>query len=164
MTSQRGVALTAAGTILLCVVHFVNGVYLAEQPQLRELDFEPIALPDNALPYNADTLQQTISQWALPALATAAPEQAAANLLAGYDNARLGNTHIALLAIYQQQQPTAVLALQSPNQPLTFVRLVAGERIGDIELSQVSVRNVTMAQDGQQITLRLFNPGSASSE
>lgn len=164
MTNQNGVALTAAGAILLCVIHFFSVVYLAGEPQQRELDPVPIALPDNALPYNADTLQQLIAQWVVPAPAESAAEQVLANPLAGYDNTRLGDTQIALLAIYRQKQPTAVLALQSPGQPLRFVRLVAGDNVGDITLSQVSGRDVTITRGAQQVTLRLFNPGSASSE
>ncbi|MBV2127784.1 hypothetical protein [Arsukibacterium indicum] len=164
MTKQKAVGLTVVGTALLCMVHFVNSVYMAGDSSQRELNQSAISLADNALPYNADTLLQLMAAWALPEEQAVATDIAADNPLAGYDNTRLGNTNIALLAIYQLQQPTAVLALQTDGQPVQYVRLMAGEEVGDIRLSGVSQRNVTIVRGPQQVELRLFNPVSASSE
>lgn len=164
MTNQKAVALAAIGTALLCMVHFINSVYMAGDASQREINQTAIPVSDNPLPYNADTLMQLMAAWALPAEPATATDIAADNPLAGYDNTRLGNTNIALLAIYQQQQPTAVLALQTDGQPVQYARLMAGEEVGDIRLSRVSTRNVTIVRGTQQVELRLFNPVSASSE
>lgn len=164
MTNQKAVGLTAIGTALLCMVHFINSVYMAGDPSQRELNQSAIPVADNASPYNADTLMQLVAAWAVPEEQATAADIAADNPLAGYDNTRLGNTNIALLAIYQQQRPTAVLALQTDGQPLQYVRLMAGEEVGDIRLSRISQRNVTIVRGPQQVELRLFNPVSASSE
>lgn len=164
MTNQKMLALTALGTGLLCALHFVNSVYVAKDTQQRELSPVSLTVPDNALPYNADTLQQLLAQWSVPEVTDSASNEVAANALSGYDNTQLGDTSIALLAIYQQQQPKAVLALQKNGQDISFVRLAAGESVGDIELSLLTQRDVTITRGSQQVKLRLFNPGSASSE
>ncbi|WP_019674713.1 hypothetical protein [Arsukibacterium perlucidum] len=164
MTNLQGGALTASGVFLFCIIHFFTTVYQADEPQLRELNPAALTLADNGLPYNADTLQQLVAAWSLPVAADNVPEQALADPLAGYDNTMLGDTSIALLAIYQQQQHKAVLAVQIPGQPLNFVHLLAGDSVGDIILSQVSQREVTVTRGSQQVKLRLFKPGSASSE
>lgn len=164
MTNQQAVALTVFGSLLLCTVHFINSVYVATEPQQRTVDSLILTLPDTAVPYNADTLQQLLAQWSLAAATEVAPDNAALNALAGYDNTLLGDTRIALLAIYRQQQPTAVLALQQPGQPIHFARIMAGESVGDIQLSQLTGRTVTITRGAQQVTLRLFNPGSAVAE
>ena len=164
MTKQQVVGITAVIAVLLCALHFVNSVYVAGESQQRELTQLNLTVSDNALPYNADTLQQLLAQWSLPQQAEPGAAETAESPLAGYDNTQLGDTRIALLAIYQQQQPKAVLALQQNGQPLNFVRLTAGENIGDIQLSQVTRRDVTITRGAQQVKLRLFNPVSASSE
>lgn len=164
MTERKVIVITAVVMLLLCSVHFFSTVYVKATPQQRELNASPLTSGNTALPYNADTLAQIVAQWSLPVTTEQPLEQSQTSALAGFDNARLGDTNIALLAIYQQQQSVAVLALQTADQPVRFVRLNAGDSAGDIELSQVNRRDVTITRGAQQVQLRLFNPGSASSE
>lgn len=164
MTERKVIVITAVIMLLLCSIHFFSVVYVKGTPQQRELNPSPLTLGNTALPYDADTVTQLVAQWLLPVITEPAVDQEPVSALAGFDNARLGDTNVALLAIYQQKQSVAVLALQIAEQPVSFVRLNAGDKAGDIELSQVNRRDVTITRGTQQVQLRLFNPGSASSE
>jgi hypothetical protein len=164
MTKQKAIATTAFGMILVFTVHFFSTVYVSRDLQQREVMQTALVIPDTVLPYNADKLKQLFKQWALPQQAVAKVAEAVDNPLAEYDNTQLGDTRIALLAIYQLQQHTAVLALQATGQPLYYVRMAAGENIGDIQLNRITQRDVTITRGAQQVTLRLFKPVSASSE
>jgi hypothetical protein len=164
MITNKAVALTALLTLAACSLHFVSAVYVGGEAQQRELNIGNLPALNATLPYQADALTTMLTGWAKPEVTEAPVSATAEPQLAGFDKATLGDVTVALLAIYQKQQAVAVLALQQPGEALSFVRLKAGTTVGDIELSSISQRNVTLIRGAQQVQLRLFNPGSASSE
>lgn len=164
MTQVKAITLTATATLLVCLVHFFAAVYVQGEKVQRDISASALAQVNTVLPYNADTLAAIIRQWAPQQASEPAETQQQASMLSGFDNARLGDTTVALLAIYQQQKPVAVLALQTADKPVVFVRLSAQDTTGDIALSQINRRDVTITRGSQQVKLRLFNPGSAAAE
>ncbi|MEH8015824.1 hypothetical protein MN202_01145 [Rheinheimera muenzenbergensis] len=164
MMLTRPVAITGIVTTLVCGLHFISAVYVPVQGEQRVLTVPEIPALAYVLPYQPEQLQNAVAQWFVPTENTAAAATQSAELLAGFDNTVLGDTTVALLAIYQQQHPAAVLALQQVGQSVKYVRLLVGESSGDIALSQISRRDITLSYNDKQVTLKLFTPASAVTE
>jgi hypothetical protein len=164
MMVNKPVVATAGVTLLLCAGHFISAVYVTDNNEQKSLQIASLAHNAHPLPYQAAAIEQTLSGWLQPLQATAPSIDPMAAQLAGFDNVTLGNVTVALLAIYQQQQPVAVLGLQASGESLEFVRLQAGESRYNIELATISRSHITLRHKEQQKQLQLFNPGSAVTE
>lgn len=167
MMFTKPVVITGVVTSLLCSLHFFSMVYVPVKDEQRLLAVQALPVSTFVLPYQPEQLQSTIALWRLPAIdgaGNAADAENGTPLLAGFDNTMLGDTTVALLGIYQQQQPVAVLALQQSGQSVNYVRLALGDSSGDIQLSQVNRRDITLSYNGKQVKLQLFTPASAVTE
>lgn len=164
MTDSRIVVTTTVVAVLLCTLHFFSAVYVSGSSQSRETNLSSVPPISNITPYNADLFEQTITAWALPKTQPVEPETATQNVFSAFDNARLGKFSVALLAIYQQKQAVAQLAVQSDGQPIRYIRLAQGENADGIQLTRVTRHSITLSLEEQRVNLRLFKPGSASSE
>lgn len=164
MSQIKVLTLAALGVIVICAAHFLSKVYVASEYKERELTVAPLPVLDNTFPYDVDIVQRSLVKWGVSTAADMETEDESNIRLDGLDNARLGDTQVTLLAIYQQQQSKAVLAFETSREPNKFVNLAEGESSGDIVLSQVGRRDVTLSRGEQQIMLRLFSPDLVSSE
>ncbi|MCD1599850.1 hypothetical protein [Rheinheimera aquimaris] len=117
----------------------------------------------SAAPYKDDLYKQLIAEWIIPASENGPQSSVAdsAQQLNGFDKVTLDNTTIALLAIYQRKQLTAVLALQRIGTPITYVQLTKGADINGIELADINRRHIVLQHGAEQVRLQLFNPNSA---
>lgn len=162
MTQNRLVITVAAITALLLLLHFFSAVFVYGSSQSRALDVPAMNTPDKALPYNVEKWLQVVALWALPE-----PKESDAgattldSALQQFDNAQLGDTTVALLAIYRTKQAVAVLALQTQGQSVRYVRLKQSESDNDISVSHINPRDVTITRGEQQVSLRLFTPDVA---
>lgn len=164
MTKNLPLSVTAGALMLLCSLHFFSSVYVAEDGEQKPLAIAAIALNSTALPYQPEELQQHIAQWIVPEASAGPAADPMAQQLAGFDQVKLGNITLALLAIYQRQQAVAVLAIQQPDQQLEYVRLAKGQSLHNIELAEIGRSHITLRYNEQQQQLQLFNPGSAVTE
>jgi hypothetical protein len=161
---NKPVAATAGITLLLCAGHFFSAVYVTDSNEQKPLQIASIAHSAHPLPYQAAAIEQALSGWLQPPQAATASIDPMAAQLAGFDKVTLGNVTVALLAIYQQQQPVAVLALQAPAEQLQYVHLREGQSLHNIELASISRSHIMLRHNQQQKQLQLFNPGSAVTE
>jgi hypothetical protein len=160
--AYKPVLLTALITSAVCLVHFFSAVYVPSHDEQRSLSIPTLSVLPQGVPYQPQALQSTIAQWLIPADGAAnETEQANNAALANFDKTVLGDTTVALLAIYQRQQPTAVLALQRIGTPITYVQLTEGADINGIELTDINHRHIVLQHGAEQVQLQLFNPNSA---
>lgn len=162
MTERRVLLYSTIMMALFCTVHFFSQVWVYVPTQSRTVEPVLLAVTESELPYDADQLQKLLQGWALPVVTPSVATESNEPALSGFDSGRLGNTTIALLAIYQKQQSVAVLAISSADTALQFVRLQQGQLIDDIELVHLLPREVVLRLREQELTLRLFNPVSAA--
>lgn len=158
MTERKLIMYSVLMMVLLCTVHFFSQVWVYAPAQSRSVEQVDLTASGIKPPYDAGQLQARLQGWALPVVAPAKATEPKEQALTGFDSGRLGNTTIALLAIYQKQQSVAVLAISTADTSLQFVRLQQGQLIDDIELFSVSAREVVLRLREQELTLRLFNP------
>lgn len=162
---KPGIRYTLLLSVLLFVSHFVSNVYVNDDDIAREL--EVISLPgwQSALPYEHETLVQLAHKWAQPVIDNSAGGEAVkTDPLAGFDQVTLNGTKVALMAIYSQGEPVAVLAALSDTDEKRTVFAQRGTSIGDIMVQSIEFPQVVLQAGTDHATLKLFEPVSNKKE
>lgn len=159
----KPILFTALFTSLVCALHFITQIWASPNYEQRSLLPASLTLSSNQLPYLTEQIQQNLVTWGAAVQTDPAATLDEANN-AKYDQTVLAGATITLMGIYRQHAYSAVLAIKYPEQPLTYHRLTQASNVADIYIEQITARYVVLRHAEQRVTLRLFQPGSATTE
>lgn len=154
--------LIVCAVIALFGAHFVSNFYVPAQADARDTQLPELMISEGDNSYNADQLSLQIDKLAVqPAAATSDVQQNPALAAPDrFDRWSTGGYSVALLAIYQQAEPIALLSVQTKDDTTpAIVRLQAGKQYKNIVLTAINKQTVTVQVADKQKKLRLFTAG-----
>lgn len=135
---------------------FYSRLYLPYNTEVRSWQGEVVPLQFKQALSDADQLAMVLQTFGKAPLEVVENE----NIRDRFDSFAIGDLQIALMAIYQQQEPVAVLWIKDKQKPADILRLRLNESIIEsVTVSQIQLHNIELSYQGQIQVLRLFTPG-----
>lgn len=148
--------------LALLLLHFFTSFYVPQSSDARDQQLPQINSLIQAKLYDEQAVLTQLEQLNAAQNTTQAglADEAAPTVPDRFDSWHSDGQWIALMAIYQQQQATALLWLKTKAAATPeLVRLQQGEQHQGVSVIELTSTTATLQLNQQQRTLRLFTPG-----
>lgn len=146
---------------MLGLYDFYSRLYLPYNTEIRSWQGEVVPLQFKQEIADPDQLALLLQTFGKPPAEVVENE----NIRDRFDSFAIGDLQIALMAIYQQQEPVAVLWMKDKQKPAEILRLRLNQSFMEsVTVSQIELHRIELSYQGQIQVLRLFTPGHRSKD
>lgn len=147
---------------MLLAFDFSGRIYVKVPSEQRSFSFEPQPVAPVSLPYSPEALKTLAQQWVDSGVAVS-DNRDLMNNLDQYDSLELAGFKIALLAIYGNAEPKALLWLKaSGSKEERLTRVTSGQEFNAVLVESINNNSVVLRHNGNIQQLQLFKPVGTS--
>lgn len=142
--------------LVLFTVDFCQRLLVLPSAQNRNLLQPPLAAYQSQTPYESSQISALAHTWqAISEPPTPLPQKK----LSDYNSRQFGDVQLVLLAVYTDDEFTALFRYSSVTEPIAkLLRVKSGQKLQHVEIGTIEPRQVTLIFDGKITVLSLFRP------